>query len=192
MVWERGLEKAREAETHSCFWPSPCRQLSARTQSAVRHGDASHANQRSGPPHKHTFSQSVLICRAATLVIAGIDPKFKKKKKKKKKVASRPRPLWRKPGAVRTGFRLARANDNQACPAGIPSLLVGHSTASPLLLAMCHGHPHCYSCGHQSMEWHHCPSAVMNLETGYETPCPNITFAASQPSLLAARSWSLG
>jgi hypothetical protein len=48
--------------------------------------------------------------------------------------------------------------------------------------AMCHGHPHYHSCGHQSVTWHYCPSALIDLETGYETPCPNITFAASQPS----------
>jgi hypothetical protein len=47
---------------------------------------------------------------------------------------------------------------------------------------MCHGHPHYHSCGHQSVTWHYCPSALIDLETGYETPCPNITFAASQPS----------
>ena len=47
---------------------------------------------------------------------------------------------------------------------------------------MCHGHPHCHSCGHQSVTWHYCPSALIDLETGYETPCPNITFAGSQAS----------
>ncbi|KAK4232781.1 hypothetical protein C8A03DRAFT_48441 [Achaetomium macrosporum] len=47
---------------------------------------------------------------------------------------------------------------------------------------MCHGHPHYHSCGHQSVTWHYCPSAVIDLTTGYETPCTNITFAASQPS----------
>ncbi len=47
---------------------------------------------------------------------------------------------------------------------------------------MCHGHPHSHTCGHQSVTWHYCPSALIDLETGYETPCPNITFAASQPS----------
>ncbi|KAK4040641.1 hypothetical protein C8A01DRAFT_46106 [Parachaetomium inaequale] len=47
---------------------------------------------------------------------------------------------------------------------------------------MCHGHPHHHSCGHQSVTWHYCPSALIDLVTGYETPCPNITSAASQPS----------
>ncbi|AEO63168.1 uncharacterized protein THITE_2108070 [Thermothielavioides terrestris NRRL 8126] len=47
---------------------------------------------------------------------------------------------------------------------------------------MCHGHPHYHSCGHQSVTWHYCPSALIDLTTGYETPCPNITFAASQLS----------
>ncbi|KAL1835722.1 hypothetical protein VTJ49DRAFT_6162 [Mycothermus thermophilus] len=47
---------------------------------------------------------------------------------------------------------------------------------------MCHGHPHTHSCGHQSVTWHYCPSAVIDLTTGYETPCQNITFAASQSS----------
>jgi hypothetical protein len=46
---------------------------------------------------------------------------------------------------------------------------------------MCHGHPHIHPCGHQSVNWHYCPSALIDLETGYETPCPNITFASSQP-----------
>ena len=47
---------------------------------------------------------------------------------------------------------------------------------------MCHGHPHHHPCGHQSVNWHYCPSALIDLETGYETPCSNITFAGSQPS----------
>ncbi|KAH6641351.1 hypothetical protein F5144DRAFT_484336 [Chaetomium tenue] len=50
---------------------------------------------------------------------------------------------------------------------------------------MCHGHPHYHSCGHQSVTWHYCPSALIDLETGYETPCPNMTFAASQSSTAA-------
>ncbi|KAL2268905.1 hypothetical protein VTJ83DRAFT_3751 [Remersonia thermophila] len=47
---------------------------------------------------------------------------------------------------------------------------------------MCHGHPHNHPCGHQSVTWHYCPSAVIDLSTGYETPCQNITFAVSQSS----------
>lgn len=47
---------------------------------------------------------------------------------------------------------------------------------------MCHGHPHYHCCGHQSVTWHYCPSAGIDLKTGYETPCPNTTFATSQPS----------
>ncbi|KAL2152320.1 hypothetical protein VTH82DRAFT_5504 [Thermothelomyces myriococcoides] len=47
---------------------------------------------------------------------------------------------------------------------------------------MCHGHPHHHSCGHQSVTWHYCPSALIDLQSGYETPCKNITFATSQPS----------
>ncbi|KAK4645736.1 hypothetical protein QC761_204180 [Podospora bellae-mahoneyi] len=47
---------------------------------------------------------------------------------------------------------------------------------------MCHGHPHIHGCGHQSMTWHYCPSALIDLETGYETACSNVTFAAPQPS----------
>ncbi|GAB1314806.1 hypothetical protein MFIFM68171_05016 [Madurella fahalii] len=50
---------------------------------------------------------------------------------------------------------------------------------------MCHGHPYSHSCGHQSLTWHYCPSAVIDLETGYETPCSHITFAASQPSTMS-------
>ncbi|KAL2175174.1 uncharacterized protein P884DRAFT_228764 [Thermothelomyces heterothallicus CBS 202.75] len=47
---------------------------------------------------------------------------------------------------------------------------------------MCHGHPYHHTCGHQSVNWHYCPSALIDLETGYETPCHNTTFAASQAS----------
>ncbi|KAK0735394.1 hypothetical protein B0T21DRAFT_290032 [Apiosordaria backusii] len=47
---------------------------------------------------------------------------------------------------------------------------------------MCHGHPHVHVCGHQSMTWHYCPSALIDLGTGYETACSNVTFAAPQPS----------
>jgi hypothetical protein len=45
---------------------------------------------------------------------------------------------------------------------------------------MCHEHPRYHSCSHQSVRWHYCPSALIDLETCYQAPCPNITFAASQ------------
>jgi hypothetical protein len=47
---------------------------------------------------------------------------------------------------------------------------------------MCHGHPHHHACGHQSVRWHYCPKAVIDLITGYETACDKTTFATSQLS----------
>ncbi|KAF4464240.1 hypothetical protein FALBO_8927 [Fusarium albosuccineum] len=47
---------------------------------------------------------------------------------------------------------------------------------------MCHGHPRHHPCSHTSINWHYCPSALIDLETGYETPCSNISFAAAQPT----------
>ncbi|KAF4975053.1 hypothetical protein FZEAL_8122 [Fusarium zealandicum] len=47
---------------------------------------------------------------------------------------------------------------------------------------MCHGHPRHHPCAHTSINWHYCPSALIDLETGYETPCSNISFAAAQPT----------
>lgn len=46
---------------------------------------------------------------------------------------------------------------------------------------MCHGHPRHHPCAHTSINWHYCPSALIDLETGYETPCRNTTFAPAQP-----------
>jgi len=51
-----------------------------------------------------------------------------------------------------------------------------------LLIPMCHGHPHHHPCGHQSVKWHYCPRALIDLDTGYETSCDKATFASSQPS----------
>ncbi|KAF4968726.1 hypothetical protein FSARC_3943 [Fusarium sarcochroum] len=47
---------------------------------------------------------------------------------------------------------------------------------------MCHGHPRHHPCSHTSINWHYCPSALIDLETGYETPCSNMSFAAAQPT----------
>ncbi|KAF4954437.1 hypothetical protein FGADI_5214 [Fusarium gaditjirri] len=47
---------------------------------------------------------------------------------------------------------------------------------------MCHGHPRHHPCAHTSINWHYCPSALIDLETGYETPCSKISFAAAQPT----------
>lgn len=47
---------------------------------------------------------------------------------------------------------------------------------------MCHGHPHEYTCGHTALTWHYCPSAHIDLRTGYQSPCANNTYAAAQPS----------
>ncbi|KAH7141412.1 hypothetical protein B0J13DRAFT_58998 [Dactylonectria estremocensis] len=46
---------------------------------------------------------------------------------------------------------------------------------------MCHGHPRHHPCAHTSINWHYCPSALIDLETGYETPCHKTTFAPAQP-----------
>ena len=56
------------------------------------------------------------------------------------------------------------------------------SESKPPIAKMCHGHPHHHPCSHQSVTWHYCPSALIDLETGYETPCSNVTFAVSQAS----------
>ncbi len=57
-------------------------------------------------------------------------------------------------------------------------------TAYPCIgiVKMCHGHPHNHICGHQSVTWHYCPKAAIDLTTGYETTCKKTTFASSQPS----------
>ncbi|RGP72584.1 hypothetical protein FLONG3_6592 [Fusarium longipes] len=47
---------------------------------------------------------------------------------------------------------------------------------------MCHGHPRHHACAHTSINWHYCPSALIDLETGYETPCSNMSFAKAQPT----------
>jgi hypothetical protein len=47
---------------------------------------------------------------------------------------------------------------------------------------MCHGHPRNHPCSHASVHWHYCPSAVIDLATGYESPCQNQSFAKSQQS----------
>ncbi|KAL7921268.1 hypothetical protein ACQKWADRAFT_127878 [Trichoderma austrokoningii] len=50
---------------------------------------------------------------------------------------------------------------------------------------MCHGHPRYHECAHTSLVWYYCPSAKIDLETGYETPCRNATFAPAQSSSLS-------
>ncbi|KAH0521820.1 hypothetical protein TsFJ059_005757 [Trichoderma semiorbis] len=50
---------------------------------------------------------------------------------------------------------------------------------------MCHGHPRCHSCAHTSLVWYYCPSAHIDLETGFETPCRNVSFAPAQSSPLS-------
>lgn len=47
---------------------------------------------------------------------------------------------------------------------------------------MCHGHPKDHPCSHTSMAWYYCPSAQINLTTGYQTACKNITLAPAQRS----------
>ncbi|KAH6603150.1 hypothetical protein Trco_007925 [Trichoderma cornu-damae] len=50
---------------------------------------------------------------------------------------------------------------------------------------MCHGHPRYHSCAHTSLIWYYCPSAHIDLETGFETPCRNVSFAPAQSSSLS-------
>ncbi|KAL7941330.1 hypothetical protein V8C42DRAFT_182399 [Trichoderma barbatum] len=52
-------------------------------------------------------------------------------------------------------------------------------------LKMCHGHPRYHSCAHTSLVWYYCPSAHIDLETGFETPCRNVSFAPAQSSPLS-------
>ncbi|OLN96723.1 hypothetical protein CCHL11_02277 [Colletotrichum chlorophyti] len=47
---------------------------------------------------------------------------------------------------------------------------------------MCHGHPRWHPCSHTSINWHYCPSALIDLETGVETPCTHLSYAIAQPS----------
>ncbi|KAJ0165300.1 hypothetical protein CTA2_11704 [Colletotrichum tanaceti] len=47
---------------------------------------------------------------------------------------------------------------------------------------MCHGHPRTHPCSHMSINWHYCPAATIDLETGVETACSNLTYATAQPS----------
>ncbi|EFQ25814.1 hypothetical protein CGRA01v4_14212 [Colletotrichum graminicola] len=47
---------------------------------------------------------------------------------------------------------------------------------------MCHGHPRWHPCSHTSINWHYCPSALIDLETGVETPCTHLSYAIGQPS----------
>jgi hypothetical protein len=49
-----------------------------------------------------------------------------------------------------------------------------------LTLPMCHGHPRYHPCSHSSVHWYYCPSALIDLSTGAETPCSNVSFAPSQ------------
>ncbi|KAK5996135.1 hypothetical protein PT974_04563 [Cladobotryum mycophilum] len=50
---------------------------------------------------------------------------------------------------------------------------------------MCHGHPRYHPCSHTSLNWYYCPSASIDLETGYENPCRNVSFAPAQSSHLS-------
>ena len=49
---------------------------------------------------------------------------------------------------------------------------------------MCHGHPRYHPCSHTSINWYYCPTALIDLETGYETPCSNVSFAPAQTTKL--------
>lgn len=63
-----------------------------------------------------------------------------------------------------------------------PSLLQPNFQKAAIKLIMCHGHPRDHPCSHTSMIWYYCPSANINLTTGYETPCSNVTLAPAQSS----------
>lgn len=47
---------------------------------------------------------------------------------------------------------------------------------------MCNGHPHHHPCGHQSVKWHYCPRAKIDVKTGNATACSKTTYAVSQPA----------
>ena len=47
---------------------------------------------------------------------------------------------------------------------------------------MCHGHPQTHPCSHTSVAWDYCPAAHLDLDTGYESPCADMSFAAAQPT----------
>ena len=47
---------------------------------------------------------------------------------------------------------------------------------------MCYGHPHHHPCGHQSVKWHYCPRAKIDVTTGHATVCDKTTYAISQPA----------
>lgn len=49
---------------------------------------------------------------------------------------------------------------------------------------MCHGHPRDHPCAHTSINWYYCPTANIDLDTGFETPCNNVSFAPPQRSTL--------
>ncbi|EFX00493.1 hypothetical protein CMQ_7495 [Grosmannia clavigera kw1407] len=50
---------------------------------------------------------------------------------------------------------------------------------------MCYGHPHHHLCSHQSVKWHYCPRAKIDVTTGHATICDKTTYAISQPSKAA-------
>ncbi|KAK3326212.1 hypothetical protein B0H66DRAFT_600350 [Apodospora peruviana] len=47
---------------------------------------------------------------------------------------------------------------------------------------MCVGHQKIHDCGHSSVQWNYCPSAVYNPRSGRSTPCDNATSANPQES----------
>lgn len=47
---------------------------------------------------------------------------------------------------------------------------------------MCHGHPHTHPCSHTSVAWDYCPAAHLDLDTGYESPCADISFSPARPT----------
>ena len=49
-------------------------------------------------------------------------------------------------------------------------------------VTMCYGHPHHHPCGHQSVKWHYCPRAKIDVTTGHATVCNKTTYAISQPA----------
>jgi hypothetical protein len=92
-------------------------------------------------------------------------------REKKKSISNLPPPAFLLPVPCRTSL-LASS-----------SKLSVNYTAT--FLKMCHGHPRYHACAHTSLIWYYCPSAKIDLETGYETPCRNATFAPAQSSSLS-------
>ncbi|KAL1887689.1 hypothetical protein Cpir12675_006448 [Ceratocystis pirilliformis] len=48
---------------------------------------------------------------------------------------------------------------------------------------MCHGLPRLHQCSHTSLTWNYCLGAVLDLSTGYASPCAKKSIARLQPTM---------